>query len=229
MRQRNRIELAKPFGLGVFLLGTGTACPMDELPPCPGQCFDYTLERSVPIACYDDEANPFPIAFTNTDLDGYLGRTCFNSPSVPLVVEAIEHIQAGGQLSTLSMEVVGAYASTVNAVRADLEAECILAAPGQCTNAAAVCSVIGARAYEQLVIDATCVLSLDGTEPVALAPGQTCAPVAEDRATGSDEDEDHCPGAPSSTTGLDDTAGSDGLDDTSDDTGMMASPRRAAP
>jgi hypothetical protein len=228
MRTQKRIELTKHLGLGAFVLGMNTACPIDEVPPCPGQCFAYTLERSVPISCNDYEGASFPIAFTSTDANGYRGRTCFNSPSVALVAGAIEHLESGGQLSALSMEVVGAYTSTVNTVIADLEAECTLAAPGQCTNAAEVCSVIGAQAYQQLVIDTTCVLSLDGTEPVALAPGQSCEPVAEDRATGSADDEDHCLET-SSTASLDDTAGFDGLDGTTDDTGMMASARRRAP
>jgi hypothetical protein len=209
-------------------MALGIACGSDDVPPCPGQCFAFAIEYMPPAECIDGGGSPYGIPLTDSEAPGYRGRICFNSPSVSLVVEAIEHLQAGGQLSALSMEVVGAYVSTVNAVRADLEAECTLAAPGQCTNAAEVCSVIGAQAYQQLVIDTTCVLSLDGTEPVALAPGQTCEPVAEDRATGSGDDEDHCPQT-SSTAGLDDTAGNDGLDGTTDDTGVMASARRRAP
>jgi hypothetical protein len=209
-----------------LVLGTSAACPA-EVPPCPAQCFGHTVQRNAPIQCTNFQGLPQDIAFT--DLDGYRGRTCFNSPSVSLVVEAIEHLEAGGQLSELPVDVQSAYSSTVNAVRADLEAECILAAPGQCTNAAEVCSVIGGQAYEQLVIEASCVLALDGTEPTELAPGQTCEPVAEDRATGSGDDEDHCPDATSTTASFDDTAGSDGLDGTTTDTGMMATTRRAAP
>lgn len=210
-------------------MAVGSACGPDDVPPCPGQCFAFTIEYTSPAECIVAGGGPFGIPLTDSEVPGYRGRICFNSPSVPLVLEAIEHLEAGGQLSALSMEVVGAYASTVNSVRADLEAECIFAAPGQCTNAVEVCSVIGARAYEQLVIDATCVLSLDGTEPVALAPGQTCEPIAEDRATGSGDDDHHCSDA-TSTVGLDETATADGLDGTTDGgTGMMASPRRAPP
>jgi hypothetical protein len=134
------------------------------------------------------------------------------------VVEAIEHLRAGGELSELGEDVQSAYITTVNTVRADLEAECILAAPGQCTNAAEVCSVISADAYQALVIDETCELSFDGTEPVSLAPGQSCEPIADDQTTSSaDADaDDHCLEA-TTINALDDTATSDIADDTSSD------------
>jgi hypothetical protein len=199
--------------VGAIVLCTSVACDVDELPPCPGQCFDFTLERSTPSSCTDEDFFEYDIAFNGTDPDGYRGRFCFNSTSVPLVAEAIEHLQAGGELSDLPMQTVSAYVSTVNAVIADVEAECILAASGQCTNAAAVCAVVGADAYEQLVIEQTCALALDGTEPIALASGQTCHAVASDSAAGSaDAAYDHCADATvtATTTALDDTAGSDG-------------------
>lgn len=104
----------------------------------------------------------------------------------------------------------------MNTVRADLEAECITAAPGQCTNAAEVCSVVGSDMYAELVIDQTCVLALDGTEPAPLGPGQVCEPVAADGGTGSDDTTAHCLERPTtSDDGLDDTAGSGGADESS--------------
>jgi len=206
--------LVRALGASIILVGLGGACPLDQIPPCPGQCFGFTLELTEPVPCQDGENTPYPIAFTGHDPDGYHGRTCFNSTSVLLVVEAIEHLHAGGQLSDLNADVISAYVTTVNTVRADLEAQCITAAPGQCTNAAEVCSVIGGQAYEQLVIEESCVLGLDGTEPVSLSPGQTCEAIADDQATSSADGTDPCPD-PTTAASLDDTAASDGADDTS--------------
>lgn len=209
-----RMVLSRTVVAPTMLAGMGGACIVDEVPPCPGQCFAFTLEVPEPVACQDAGAYTYFIAFTDHATEGYRGRTCFNSTSVMLVVDAIDHLRAGGQLSELSEQVISAYATTVNTVRADLEAECILAAPGQCTNAAQVCSVVGAQAYQQLVIDETCVLGLDGTEPVALGPGQLCEPVVGDDGTGSDGSEAHCVEATVSGDGLDDTASSGLADDT---------------
>lgn len=216
MRIRPKIDLgvlSKTLGIGVLGLGTSIACDLDDVPSCPGQCFEFTLERGAPIPCNDGGGVPRDISFTGNG--GYRGRFCSNSPFVPLVAEAIDHLRAGGRLAELQMEVISAYVTTVNTVRADLEAECILAAPGQCTNAAQVCSVVGAQAYEQLVIDETCVLGLDGTEPVALGPGQLCEPVVGVEGTGSDGFEAHCVEATVSGDDLlDDTASSGLADDT---------------
>lgn len=218
MRMSNpiaRMVLVKTVVALAMLAGMGGACVGDEVPPCPGQCFAFTLEVSEPVACQDAEAYTYFIAFTDHATEGYRGRTCFNSTSVPLVVEAIGHLRAGGQLLELSEEVIGAYVTTANTVRADLEAECILAAPGQCINAAQVCSVVGAQAYQQLVIDETCVLGLDGTEPVTLEPGQVCEPVVGDGGTGSDGAEAQCVEATvGGDEGLDGTASSGLADDT---------------
>ena len=114
-------------------VGSG-ACIVDEIPACPGQCFEYTVEYELPTKCQTATLEDFDIPFTGTDPDGYHGRVCFNSASVPQVVAAIEHLESGGQLSDLGIEVQNAYISTVNAVKADLQAECITAAPGQCTD-----------------------------------------------------------------------------------------------
>ena len=207
--QTNLAVLSKTLCIGLLALGICTACVFDEVPSCPGQCFDFTLERGSPIPCHDAGGAPHDISFTGTD--GYRGRTCFNSPSVPLVAAAIEHLRAGGRLADLSMEVVSAYTSTVNTVRADLEAECFLAAPGQCTNAVEVCSVVGAQAYQQLVVDEACTLGLDGTEPVTLAAGQTCELLVAD-GSGSDGSDPHCIET-TAVDGLDDDTGSSGLAD----------------
>jgi hypothetical protein len=218
MSRRNgfrRVMLVKQISEGALIASTPSACTFDDVPSCPGQCFVYTVEQPSPSPCRDDGGTQYLISFTAHDPDGYSGRACFNSSSVPLVVQAIDHLGAGGQLAELGMDVQNAYLSTVDTVRADLEAECIAAAPDQCTNAALVCSVIGSVAYQQLVIDETCVLGLDGTEPVALGPGQLCEPVVGDDGTGSDGSEAHCVEATvSGDDGLDDTASSGLADDT---------------
>lgn len=197
------------YGIIAACVGS-SACFVDE-PACPGQCFEYTVEYDDPKACLTAMFEGIDISFTGSAPAGYRGRTCFNSTAVPLVVQAIDHLRAGGRLSDLDPEVQSAYVTTVSTVRADLEAECITAAPGQCTNAAEVCSVVGADAYEQLVVDETCVLELDGTEPVPLGPGQVCEPLASD-GTGSDGAGDHC--VETTADGLDGTATSGGADET---------------
>jgi hypothetical protein len=233
MRPRNGIVcrvLLGTLGAGIIFVGTGSACDV-EIPPCPGQCVDFTLELPAPVPCRDEESTEYPISFTGTNPDGYRGRSCFNSTSVVLVVEAIDHLRAGGRLSDIDPEMQSAYLTTVNTVRADLEAECITAAPGQCTNAAEVCSVVGSDMYVELVVEETCVLQLDGTEPVALGPGQVCEPIFfGDQTTGSAGSGDHCIEPTSSgDDGLDDTAGSDGVDETGEGTtGMMVSTNRRA-
>ena len=120
---------------GVIVASIGSsACIVDELPACPGQCFEYTVEYGVPLPCQSAMLEDIDIPFTGTDPDGYHGRVCLNSSSIPDVVATIEHLQGGGQLSELSEEVQSAYISTVNAVKGDVQAECITAAAGQCTD-----------------------------------------------------------------------------------------------
>lgn len=85
-------------------IGSG-ACIVDEIPACPGQCFEYTVEYEIPTKCQTATLEDIAIPFTGTDPDGYHGRVCFNSSSIPDVVAAIEHLQGGGQLSDLSEEV----------------------------------------------------------------------------------------------------------------------------
>jgi hypothetical protein len=192
------------------------ACFVDEIPACPGQCFEYTVEYELPTECMTDMGVNIDIPFTGSNPDGYHGRYCFNSLSIPLVLEAIEHLEGGGQLADLSVEVLNAYVSTVDAVRTHLQAECITASPGQCTNAVQVCTGIAADMYEQLVVDETCVLALGGVEPIVLGPGEACE-FAPYQATGSAESGEHCT---DETTG-----GGSGADETTgDSTGMMLGP-----
>jgi hypothetical protein len=210
---------------GVFVVisasvGSG-ACVVGEIPACPGQCFEYTVEYDLPTQCQSNMGVNYDIPFTGSTPDGYHGRFCFNSLSIPLVLEAIEHLEGGGQLSDLSVEVVSAYVSTVDAVQADLQAECITAAAGQCMNAAQVCTGIGADMYEQLVVDETCVLEVGAVEPIVLGPGEACE-FAPYQATSSAESGDHCT---ESTTGGGANDGTDGADETTgDSTGMMLGP-----
>ena len=213
--ERSRIITA----LGVIAAGVGSgSCIVDEVPACPGQCFEYTVDREIPTKCQDDAGVDYAIAFTGSDPDGYHGRHCFNSPSVAHVVEAIDHLRDGGQLSDLGMEVLGAYVSTVDAVKDDLKFQCMTAAAGQCTNAEQVCTGIAADMYEQLVVDETCVLGIGGVERIELGPGEVCEPIVVGEGTGSAESGEHCV---ESTTGgadgVDETAssGSDGADETS--------------
>lgn len=161
--------------LTIVLAAASGACDPEEVPACPGQCFEHTLVRDQPGQCQDDDGVKFTISFTGNDPVGYHGRTCFNSPSIALVGEAIDHLRAGGQLAELSPEARSAYVSAVDVVRADIEAQCATAAPGQCIDAAQVCTGIAADAYEQLVVEETCVLQLGGVEPVVLGPGDVCA------------------------------------------------------
>jgi hypothetical protein len=212
--------------LGVIAASVGSgACVVDEIPACPGQCFEYTVEYEVPERCQND-AGDYDIPFTGTAPDGYRGRFCFNSSSVAQVVEAIDHIKGGGQISDLSVAVQSAYVSTVNSVKDDIQAECITAAPGQCTNADQVCTGVAADAYVRLVVDQTCVLELGGVEPIALDPGEVCEFAPVDQATGSTESGDPCTeGTTGGGTGVDETSGSGGADETSEGTtGMMFGP-----
>src|SRR5690606_4756977 len=145
----------------------------------------------------------------------------------------------GGALSDLSAEELAAYVSTVEAVRDDLRAECITAAPGQCTNAVAVCTGIAADAYEQLVVDQTCVLAIGGVAPVELGPGQTCHAGLPGAATGFGETEQACTEPATSgdgagptdgdADGADTTAGSDGAGETSGGIGPPRPPQPLAP
>jgi hypothetical protein len=183
------------------------ACDVDI--PCPGQCFEYTVQDEEPRRCLTGMGSSIDIPFTGVDPDGYHGRFCFNSSSVPLVMDAIDHLRAGGTLSELPVDVQSAYVSTVDAVRADVQAECITAAPGQCTNAAQVCGGIAADMYDQLVVNETCVLEPDGVERITLGPGEVCEAAVE-QGTGSAEVGDHCDGTTS-----DEMAGSSGVDETS--------------
>lgn len=190
-----------------------SACPSEDIPPCPGQCFAYTIPYAIPAFCSNGVGDDFAIPFTGPD--GYRGRTCFNSATVPLVHEAIDHLRAGGQLSALSPEVQGAYESTVVAIQADLHAQCTAAAAGQCTNADQICTGIAADLYEQLIVAETCVLHPDGTEPVTLTPGQPCHAVIADEATGANAPGEHCPDATSmDAEAVDETASSSGIDGT---------------
>lgn len=196
--------------LTIVLAAASGACDPEEVPACPGQCFEHTLVRDQPGQCQDDDGVKFTISFTGNDPVGYHGRTCFNSPSIALVGEAIDHLRAGGQLAELSPEARSAYVSAVDAVRADIEAQCATAAPGQCIDAAQVCTGIAADAYEQLVVEETCVLQLGGVEPVVLGPGDVCAFGSLDPGTG-DGGSGACIGPASEGGGVDETgAGSSG-------------------
>lgn len=209
-------------GVVIFSVGTGSgACFVDDLPACPGQCFEYTVAYELPAECLTDMGWNIDIPFNGSAPLGDHGRVCFNSSSIPHVMQAIEHLEGGGQLSDLGMEVRTAYVATVDAVKAELQAQCNTAAPGQCTNAAQVCTGIAADMYEQLVIDETCVLQLAGVEPVALAPGEVCEHGLVEQATDAGEPGEHC------TEGTTGRSRSDGADETTGDTGdtgMMVEP-----
>jgi hypothetical protein len=212
-RVRGRVVLLCAI-LGAITVEIGSSgCDVD-IPACPGQCFAYTVEYDLPRQCQTIGGN-IDIPFTAPS--GYHGRHCFNSPSVPLVMDAIDHLRAGGQLSDLALDVQTAYISTVDSVRADIQAECNTAAPGQCLDADQVCTGIAADAYEQLVVDETCILALDGIERVTLGPGEVCEASVNEQGTGSVDTGDHCIETTIGTgdSGLDETAGSGVVDGTS--------------
>jgi len=147
-----------------------SGCVVDGIPACPGRCFEFTLVEPEPRRCIDNdgEGGQLGISFTDGAQTGYRGRYCFNAASLPNVIAATEHMDAGGQLSDLSDPVRVDYVAVVDAVVADIEAECIAAAPGQCDNAAEVCSGIAGDAYQQLVVDQTCALEDGGVESITL-------------------------------------------------------------
>jgi len=210
---RHSIVVAAVVGIVATGFGGG-GCDVDEIPACPGQCFEYTVEYELPKQCKTAAVN---IEVPFTGLGGYHGRHCFNSPSLPLVMDAIEHLHAGGQLSDLALEVQTAYISTVDSVRADVEAQCITAAPGQCINADQVCNGIAADAYDHLVVDETCILTLDGIERVTLGPGEVCEASVSEQSTDSADTGDQCIAVTSGTgdSGLDETAETGVVDGTS--------------
>ena len=192
----------------------GSGCDVDEIPACPGQCFEYTVEYEVPKQC---NTGGITIDIPFTAPSGYHGRVCFNAPSVPLVMDAIDHLRAGGQLSDLALDVQAAYIATVDSVRADIQAECLTAAPGQCLNAGPVCTGIAADAYDALVVDETCILEPDGIERIALGPGEVCEASVKEQATDSADTGQHCTETTlgSGVSGLDETASSGAVDGTS--------------
>ena len=197
-------------GSGVVAAGlVAGACDVDI--PCPGRCFEYTVEYEAPLKCLaGGGGGNFDIPFTGSEPAGYHGRHCFNSSSVTKALDAIDHLRNGGQLSDLAADVQSAYISTVDAVKANVQAECITAAPGQCTNEVQVCTGIAADMYEQLVVHETCVLSPTGTELVTLPPGQACEAVGDDPGTGSGDIGGPCVELTTTNVGVDETASSGG-------------------
>ena len=208
---------------GSFAASMGnTGCVVEGIPACPGRCFEFTLVEPEPRPCIKTggEGDQFGISFTDGAQTGYRGRHCFNSASLPNVVAAIDHLAAGGQLSDLSESVRIDYVATVDAVVADIEAECIQAAPGQCDNAADVCSGIAGDAYQQLVVDQTCTLEPGGIESIELGPGEVCHSVLD--GGGESGSDDHCTETLGDGGGAGETTtGDDGADET---TGSMLGP-----
>ena len=189
----------------VVAAGLG-ACDSEELPACPGQCFEYTVEHDVPTLCLKDNAVQMAIPFTGTDPVGYQGRICSSSPGNARVLEAIDHLRGGGSLSDLEEETVAAYLTKVTSVRSNLYSECLLAAPGQCINTEQVCWGIAADAYDQLLVEQTCTLRPDGVEPVELGPGESCLAVPGLESTGTPEPVVPCTES-SGSGGADETTG----------------------
>lgn len=191
------------------------ACPSNDIPACPGRCFEFTVQHEVPTKCLTMGGGDIDIPFNGSDPDGYHGRSCFNSASVPDVLDAIAHLRAGGQLSELSLAAQDAYVGAVEAVQADVLVECMTAAPGQCMNAMQVCTGIAADLYEQLVIEQTCVLEPAGVVRISLMPGDVCHSVADPATSSAGSGDDCTDTATHGTEGLDDTATTDpSADDT---------------
>ena len=203
--------------LGVIGIGAVSgACVVDEIPACPGRCFEFTVAHEIPVPCLTEDGYGIDIPFNDLEQTGYRGEHCFNSSAVPLVIEAIDHLGSGARLSDLELSLRLAYQGTVDAITADIEAQCNAAAAAQCTNAAQVCEGIAAEAYRQLLVEESCVLTVGGVEAVVLAPGGVCEPILDGAvATGGEE---HCT---SGDDGADTSAGSDGADES---TGAMLTP-----
>lgn len=203
---------------GLIFAGVSNgACVVEDIPACPGRCFEFTVELMSPRDCTDNNGVNFGIPFNDPDQAGYRGEACYISSTISDILEAIDHLSNGGQLSELSPQVRGAYQSAVEAVAANIEAECNTAAAGQCTNAAQVCEGIAADAYEQLVVDETCVLEIGDVELVNLGPGEICESVLD--SAGGSGGGVHCTET-GDGGGADETAGSDA----SGSTGAMLEP-----
>lgn len=202
------------FAVIVVGLSSG-ACVKDDIPACPGQCFEYTVEFADEQQCTDGFAQTLTISFTGTDPDGYHGRSCSNSESNALVADAINHLRSGGSLDELGTETAAAYSAMVSTLEAQVYAGCMAAAPDQCIDEEITCNGIVADMHAQLITAQTCILEPGGVEEVALRPGEVCQlnPVVFDSTGGSG---DFC----TMDGGVDDTAG-DGADGT---TGAMADP-----
>lgn len=194
------------------------ACVVEKIPECPGRCFEFTVTYDSPIPCLDGYGVSLDIPFNDADQTGYRGEACYISSTISDILEAIEHLDGGGQLSELSPQVRDAYQAAVEAVADDIEAECTNAAAGQCTNAAQVCEGIAADAYEQLVVNETCVLEIGDVELVTLRPGEVCESVLD--SAGGTGDGGHCTET-GDGGGADETTGSGGADGS---TGAMLEP-----
>lgn len=53
------------FGVIATSVGTG-ACFVDEIPACPGQCFEYTVEYEYPLPCNNAMGEDYGIPFTGS-------------------------------------------------------------------------------------------------------------------------------------------------------------------
>jgi len=146
------------------------------------------------------------ISFAGNDPAGYFGRHCSNAESNALVAEAIDHLRAGGTLAGLSMEAAIAYSTMVAEVEANVRAECLAAAPDQCTDEMVPCDGIVATMHAQLITEPTCSLELSGVEHITLREGEACHLNPLIDATGSDT-ADSCMEPTTGGGGLDDSTG----------------------
>jgi len=158
----------------IIAIITGVACDDADIPACPGQCFEYTVEYANEDYCTNGMGYDYTISFTGSAPSGYFGRHCSNEESNTLVMDAVDHLRAGGSLADLSPDVAAAYNTMVAAIEAQVYAGCMAAAPNQCIDEEVTCNGIVGDMHAQLVTAQTCVLEPGGVESVVLGEGEVC-------------------------------------------------------
>lgn len=55
-------------GIVILSASTGSgACFVDDIPACPGQCFDYTVQYPIPTQCLNDMGQGIDVPFNGND------------------------------------------------------------------------------------------------------------------------------------------------------------------
>ena len=152
-------------GVAALLLSSfvaTSACAVDDIPECVGNCFEFEV-LTAQVTCTSANHVELPINF-NGHNGGYYGRACTNASAVPLAADAINTLRNGGTLAGLDPATLGGYQEVVGLVLDAIEAQCMIAASGQCTKASKeeVCGGVRAAAYAALITNETCILEPSG-------------------------------------------------------------------